>query len=139
MAATAAVDVGWLKTDPVLEFLDVDSSATYHASQSLEALTARFDAEDPFFALNSNATPELLRMRVRNVGGTLDGLAGVIALQSDDPAFVSSNLIGSPLVHDSQVVGMIVFQDAESGTIEAVSATVIAKALPIETPSWFPK
>jgi predicted component of type VI protein secretion system len=129
MSATAAVDLGWVICESTPAFLEVDPSVNYRPAQNLTCLSAGFDAEDPFFIAPSSATPRTMNLRVKSVGAELGGFDGVITLEMAGQSPEAQNLIGSPLVLADRVVGMIVFQDFESRTIEAVAASVISKVL----------
>ncbi|QEG39264.1 FHA domain-containing protein [Roseimaritima ulvae] len=139
MAATAAVDVGWLQVDPLPDFLTIDPTHTYRPSQRVSSLSAGFDIHDPFW--DAVAAPDIqqLAYQVQSVGASLRGIPDALKLRAVASGEKNHHLIGSPLIHDNRLIGMIVFQDHPAGQFEAISGPVLelTQESPTTTPPAF--
>ncbi len=127
MAAASAVDVGWLQVDQTVGSVTLDTNASFRPGRKVSATAAAFDQEDPFFEPSEPIRVEELFSRITSVSEPIDGLAGSLLLGPERQLGV--NLLGSPLVENNRVVGLIVFQSEDAKQWEAIPASAIQTLL----------
>jgi hypothetical protein len=132
LSMVAAADVGWLQVPDVSVFVAIESGVRFRPGQSINAVAADFDQQDPFFEADQPAEIHDRLFRATGRGPALDDVPGTLELDAGAEPCAGRNLIGTPIVRVGRLIGMIVYQSDSSGqesvVLEAVTSDFIADA-----------
>ncbi|EMI19493.1 Forkhead-associated domain protein [Rhodopirellula maiorica SM1] len=139
MTAATSADVGWLQITKPIPHVSLDHRQTVRPGLAVDLLDTGFDHEDPFYDASEKVNLEWIAFRVLGQDPEYDGIAGAMRIQATANEVHGLNLLGAPLVRDTSLLGLVVFQsppDENSAVIlEVVTTQTIAAAIAAKSAS----